>query len=423
MKKSCLLEVRKVKKVIFKNIIRIITIIAFFTSITGCTKKTKGSEEKQKINVYIDLNDKDSLEIIRVILDEFKKENNDKELVLNNLLVDNKLEEDLLNGKIDLLITSRNKMLSFSKKGLIMDLISVHSNNKLDERYYNIISSYGRVGDKYFGLGIIPNSIELVYNPEALKKLNMEVPKDIKEALEIVKKLNTAGRSVPVKLPEEIDIKQLPAAFIFSNVVDMENIPEVFDSNKEGYAKLQLQPAFDLLNKYTREGYVNDDTFEVATDSTIDRLINGDIPLIIADSSISKKIKDSKLEVVKEYNVSDKKIKSPAICRALMCIPATTKNEETVNDIIEFIYQDKMQEKLADMGYVTSNKEVDKKKFPTAPNKYISEHLEEASADSIFYLNNFPKEFKPNLESAVINILEGQYTGKEWEEIINKSAK
>ena len=75
------------------------------------------------------------------------------------------------------------------------------------------------------------------------------------------------------------------------------------------------------------------------------------------------------------------------------------------------------------MGYVAGNKKVNKKKWLSGPNKDISQHLEEADAESIFYLHNFPNQFKPNLESAVISILQGKYTGREWEELVNKSAK
>lgn len=417
------MEVRTLKGKVFKAAICIISIIAFIVNITGCRKKTKASEEKQKINIYIDIKDKDNLEIARSILDEYNKANQDTELVLNNLLVDNKLEEDLIQGKIDLLIISREKMINLSQKGLLSDMAPVRSNNKLDEKYYNIISSYGRIGDKHFGLGLISSSIEIIYNPEGLKKANLEEPRDGKELLETIKKLNAAGTKIPVKLPEEIEIKQLPAAFIFTNVADMEKIQQAYGSSKEGYLKLQLQPVFQILDKYVKEGYVNEDTFEVATDSTIDRLINGDIPIMIADSSIAKSIKDSKLEIVKEFNMSDRKIKSPVICSGLLCIPANTKNEEAVNDIIGFMYEEKMQEKLADMGYITGSKDINEKKITSSPNKDIAKHMEEADADSIFYLQNFPEQFKPNLESAVINILEGKYTGKEWDEIINKSTK
>lgn len=423
MKKSSSVEVIKLKKMAFKPIMCIISIIIFMANITGCAKKSKVSEEKEKINVYIDIKDKDNLEVIRSILDEYKKENKDTELVLNSLLVDNKLEEDLVEGKIDLLIIPREKMIALSKKGLLSDMDQVHTSHKLNERYYNITASYGRIGDKYFGLALMPSIIEAIYNPEALKKLNMETPKDIKELLATIKKINGSGNKIPVKLPEDIDIKQLPAAVFFSNLADMEKIEETYGSSKEGYSKLQLQPVFDTLNRLVKEGYLNEDSFEVATDGTIDRLINGDIPLVIADSSITKDIKDSKLEVVKEYSITDTKNKVPVISSGLVCIPANSKNEETVNNIIGFIYEDKMQEKLADMGYVTGNKKVNKKKWLSGPNKDISQHLEEADAESIFYLHNFPNQFKPNLESAVISILQGKYTGREWEELVNKSAK
>jgi len=413
------------RKAFYKATISIISIIIFMVNTTGCAKKEKlkSSEEKQKINLYIDLKDKESLEIIRSVLDEFNKENNDKELIINNLAVDNKLEEDLIQGKLDMIIVCRKKMLTLSQKGLLSDMAPVHSNIKINEKYYNITSSYGRIGDKYFGIGLMPSSIEILYNTEALKKLNLEPPKNIKEAMEIVKKLNAAETKIPVKLPEEIDIKLLPAAFIFTNVANMEKVQEAYGASKEGYLKLQLQPVFDALNTLIKDGYANADTFEVATDSTVERLINGDIPIMVADSTVSKKLKDSKVEVVKEFTMDDKKIKNPVICSGLVCIPANSKNEETVNDIIKFIFDDKTQEKLADMGYITTNKEVNKKKWTESPNKDIALHLEEADADSIFFLHNFPEEFEPNLESAVINILEGKYTGKEWEEIVNKSTK
>ena len=37
-------------------------------------------------------------------------------------------------------------------------------------------------------------------------------------------------------------------------------------AQQEGYSKLQLQPVFDTLNRLVKEGYLNEDSFEVATD-------------------------------------------------------------------------------------------------------------------------------------------------------------
>ncbi len=55
-----------------------------------------------------------------------------------------------------------------------------YEKNNITKDYYNVFNSYGRFKDKYYGLPIIPYTIEVLYNTEALNKLKIEEPKNIK---------------------------------------------------------------------------------------------------------------------------------------------------------------------------------------------------------------------------------------------------
>jgi ABC-type glycerol-3-phosphate transport system substrate-binding protein len=415
-----------VRKSKLLSALALIIIILVLLNTTACVKNSKSgksNEEKQKLNAYIDVKDRATLDVIRTFFDDYKKEKKNVEISFNSPLGENKLEEDIVKGNVDVLVVSREKIIELSKKGLLKEMGDFYSKNKITDKYYNILGAYGRVGDKYFGVGVMPSTIETIYNPEAFNKLNIEPPEDMYGLLETLKKLSALGAKVPVLLSEEIEIKNIATAAIMSNTADMNQIETVFGCSNEGYSKLQLQPVFDTLNSLVKQGYIKEETFETATEGTIKRVITGDVPMMIAASNITKEMKDSKLSVLKDYNISKTKNNIPVIVNAVVSTSANTKNEEAVNELLEFMYNEKTQKKLAESGYVTANKAVNDEVWKEGPQKDIAEHLKKADSNSIFYLHNFPEKLHPYLESAVVNILKGKYTGKEWEEMINKACK
>ncbi len=68
-------------------------------------------------------------------------------------------------------------MIKLSQKGLLNNMETSYEKNNITKDYYNVFNSYGRFKDKYYGLSIIPCTIEVLYNTDALKKLNIEEPK------------------------------------------------------------------------------------------------------------------------------------------------------------------------------------------------------------------------------------------------------
>lgn len=297
----------------------------------------------------------------------------------------------------------------------------------------------------------MPFSIEVIYNTQALKKMNLAVPQNFNDLMAIFRQFNTSGNKVPVLLSDGIDIRNVATAITFGNSVDTGQVEKAYGKDSSNYSQINLQPMFDMLNSLVKQGSLSENTFEIAGDGAVKRLIAGDVPLVIALSSVTKDLKNASntgeksgragsttgsgetgsagtssppdLGILKNYDISATKNNIPVLVNAVISMPANTKNEEAVNDLLSFIYGESAQKKLADMGYVTANKSVNTKVWKDGINKDIAEHLQKADSNSIFYLYEFPDKFQTYLETATINILKGKYTGNEWKEIVDKSSK
>lgn len=69
--------------------------------------------------MYIDIKDENSLSILKIIMEEYKKSNEDVKININNALGSN-VEEELKKEKSpDLIFVSRNEMIKLSQKGLL----------------------------------------------------------------------------------------------------------------------------------------------------------------------------------------------------------------------------------------------------------------------------------------------------------------
>jgi ABC-type glycerol-3-phosphate transport system substrate-binding protein len=390
----------------------------------GCkSKQNEQSKEKKKLNVYVNVKDKYSVNIIKFLIDEFMKEKKDIEVTLNNPLDGDKMEEDIVNSSAgDLILTSRTTMIELTRKGLLNDLTTAYTKNNINDAFYNIMSTYGRVGDKYYGIGIVPYTVEVFYNTENLQKQGLSIPKNIGDIVGILKKMNENKTRVPIVFPEDLDIYNGIASIIASNTIDIQKLEKNYDSGMSNYKLItEMQKLFNDVYFLSKYGSVNKDTFEVAGDNAINRLTEGDIPILIGLSYLSKDIKDKKIGVIEKYNITQNKEVVPVIMNCLVCAPTTAKNEESSNSFIEYILGEKAQKLLLKEGLITGNKKLNANL--EGINKIISQHLAEANNNSIIYLYNLPKKLHSPLELKLIKVLGGEYNGNEWNDLLEASYK
>lgn len=405
-----------------RKMIIIFLLTVLIINISGCSNTKKETSKEKQLNIYLDIKDKESLNIIKSVTEEYKKANPKVKISLNNA-IGGKIEEDVSKGsEADIVITSRNNMLKLSRKGLLSDMDNYYDENKINERYYNVVKAYGRYEDKYYGIDLIPYTMEILYNKSAFDKLNLKPPVDISDMRDVLKKLGEMSKRVPVVISEDLDINSGLFSIIVNNRVNMRKLESKYDSGANSYKSVtEMQQAFDILNDLIKSGSINKNTFEIGNESTVNKFEKGDVPLIICSSYYINNFKDENIKSIGE-NMSDASVKFnvPVISNSVICVPVNNKNGEEVGNFIKFVLNDDTQKKLTEQGFVTGNKKVNGDKQKGIKGVVI-QHLSSSTEDSVAYVYNIPDKVKNNISSKIDEMLSGKQSKKEWEEVVDES--
>lgn len=406
-----------------KRFLIIFLVIILNLNVTSCSLKKDTPKERQ-LNIYVDIKDKESLNILKLITEEYKKSNPKVKLSVNNA-IGGKIEEDISKGsEQDIVITSRNNMIKLSRKGLLNDLGNYYDENKISEKYYRVISDYGRFGDKYYGMPLIPYTIEVLYNKSAFSKLNLKTPSTINDLKEVLKKLNDTAARIPVVLSDDLDINSGLASIIINNKVSMRKLESIFDSGTSAYKSLkEMQQSLDTIFSLVSGGNINKNSFEIGNESSAEKFSKGDIPLIICSSYYASHFKDSNIMVAADStNDPSTKMNIPIICNAIICTPINSKNGEEVGNFIKYLIGEEINKKLVEQGFITGNKKANSS-IVGGVRASIVKHLENSTEDSMIYVYNIPDKLKSSISSKIDQILSGKHTGKEWEEAVDDAYK
>lgn len=409
-----------------KRILYVLLGIVICLSFSACKKKSaESSEGKEKgLNVYVDIKDKNSLNIIKFLTEEYKKDNPKANIKVNDVLGGgNNIFEDISKGtEADVIFTSRNTMIELAKKGLISDMAQHYERNKISDKFYKIVSAYGRVGDKYYGLGLMPNTIEIFYNGDALSKIGLKAPANIKEMSNVINVMTQNNIRIPVVLGDDLDINTVLSSIVASNVIKIRDLDDQYD-NKTAYREMKdMQKIFETVNNIAKQAKISKNLFELGNESTITSLANGITPIAISTSYYQESLKNGKVNLVEDYTVTqNQKGTVPVIVNTLLCLPTNGKNQEEAGKLIKFIISDDTQEKLIKKGYITGNKKSDEKLSGLGAS--ISKHLQGSSDNNMLYIYSLPKKFQGAISARIEAILNGKYTGSEWKDIVDEVYK
>lgn len=403
-----------------KFLISLILLVCISIAFISCNKEKKENNKNKDLIMQVDVKDNHSLSILRATIDEYKKENKDVNIIINSSLGES-IMNDIGNQEADIIFTSRNKMIEMQNKGLLEDMQPYYDKLKLNEKYYKIASSYGRYLDKYYGMSLIPYTLEVAYNKDVLKKYDVKSPKTLGEAYEIMKKVNKDSIKIPVMLTEDVDVNNIIAALIAANTSNIYDIDNIYNSSKEKYLeKKEVQNIFNYLDGLSKQGIINQGTFEIGNKNSINKLIEGEIPMIVTISYYMKNIEKDNIGLVTSYTQSASlKENVPVIVNCLLCIPIKSKNAVEVGSFIEFLYGKEMQEKLAKQGFLTGNKEANK--ILKGNSALAVKHLEESNENSIPFMYNLPEKIQKGFSNKVKSILNKNYTGSEWKDLIEEA--
>jgi raffinose/stachyose/melibiose transport system substrate-binding protein len=413
----------------FKSILKLcslLVVLIIVLSFSACkSDKKEKSENQKKLNIFMDTTDEYSSKAIKFLIDDFKKNNADVEIKLNDVLggKSNILETINIGTEIDLIFTNRNTIIELSKKGVLSDLESIYKKQTISERYYDIISSYGRVGDKHYGIGVVPYSIELLYNKDYLEKLKISNPNNLEEWLKVLKQINGKGIKTPVVLNEDIGVNGFLFSLIASKTINIHDLEENYDGGEECYKKLKdVQKIFNEFNSLAKNNGINANSFELGNEQSINNFNNGDSPLLIGISYYNSKLNGSNIGIIEDYdNNSNYGSNIPIIINSLLGIPVNAKNTDNANDFIKYVYSDDVQGRLVQSGIISGNKLSNSK--TTGIGKIMVQHMYKANDNSILILYNLPEKIKNSVILTTRRILNGEFSSKEWDEILKECYK
>ena len=406
-----------------KKLCSVFIILIMVFSLSAC--KSDKKENQKKLNIFLDTTDEYSSEVIKFLIEDFKKNNPDVEIKLNDVLGDKSdiMETINLGTEIDMIFTNRNTLIELSKKGVLSDLKDAYEGNDLSSRYYDIMGSYGRVGDKYYGIGVVPYSVELLYNKSNLEKLNLSNPSNLKQWLNTLAQINGKGIKTPVVLTEDVDANGFLFSLIASKGINIHEIEENYDSGEESYKKLKnVQGIFKEFDSYAKDNVITKNCFEVGNKQSVVNFNNGDSPLLVCISYYNSKLNGSNIGVIGDYdNNSNLGTNVPIIINSLLSVPVNAKNTDTVDAFIKYIYSDEVQAKIVQKGIISGNKIANNK--VSGSGKLMVEHIYKANDNSMLIIYNLPETVKNNVLLALKKILDGGYNSKEWEGVLKKSYK
>lgn len=407
-----------------KKIISIMLSAIICISLCSCKKRNEGRSKEKGLNLYVDIKDKNSLSIIKFLIEEYTKRNPKSKLNINDVLGgENSIVEDISKGKeADVVITSRNTMIELSQKGLLGDMSQYYERNKIGEKNYNIMSSYGRVMDKYYGIGVVPYTMEIFYNTDALSKLGEKVPENISNLLALAKKLKDKNIRIPVVVPEDLDINLALSSIAASNKVKLSDLDNAYE-NKKAYKEIkEMQSVFNDINIVKNKAKIDKNSFEIGNESTFTSMKNGSVPIVISTSYYYNNLKEGNIDLVKNLQgANNTKFNMPVIVNTLLCVPTNGKNTEEAGKFIKFILEESTQEKLVKKGHISGSKKANAELQGIGED--IVKHLSNANDNSILYIYSLPKKFQRPISAKIDSILAGKYSKKEWEEILDEVYK
>jgi len=404
---------------------KISSIFVILTMVFGLGACKSNNEDQKKLNIFLDTTDESSSEVIKFLIDDFKKNNPDVEIKLNDILEDesNIMETINLGTEVDMIFTNRNSLIELSKNGVLSDLQDTFDENTISDRYYNIMGSYGRVADKYYGIGVVPYSIELLYNKANLKELNISNPTNLDQWLSVLSLLNKKNIKTPVVLTNDMDANEYLFSLIASKYINIHDIEDKYDSGEEPYKKLKsVQEIFKKFNSITKDNGITNNSFELGNRQTVINFDNGESPLLVSTSYYNSKLSAENIGVIGDYDSnSNYGTNVPIIVNSLISVPVNAKNTQSVDTFIKYIYSDKVQAKIVQKGIISGNKIANNN--VTGNGKLMIEHLYKGNDNSMLILDDLPESIKNNLGLTLKKILDGGYTSKEWEGLLKKSYK
>lgn len=392
----------------------IILVIIMLSSLIGCTRKD--NVETKKLTIALEYSDLEDFSEIRKIINEFSNTNSEYKINVQLINDMEKVKDSIIKKEVDIIISMRNSFLDLNKNGLAKDLTSYFNQNKLQDSFFNITYNYGKIGDKYFGVGLLPYSLYLVKNKNFSDEKDINSKNNIDSIFTI---LNKKNKKVPVILPKELSLELALSTLVANNIIKDTSLIDIYDGDKIKYSKKdEIQEIFKELSELINQYKIDGNKFYLSNEETLDKINNGEIPIALITSRAGKNKIYPNIEIVEIEKKQEYNVTPPVFINYMVYASSNSENVQGINKFLDFIMKYESYSEIVRNGYLTGNKKADI--LSDGLNFKFLWTISQGGINNIPYYLNLPLKFikylKENLKEIIFN---RKYTGNEWIEIIN----
>lgn len=400
-----------------KKIISLIMVtVVFFTVATGCGKKNKGNEE---ISLYYNTEDIKTFNIANEIINEFEKEYGIK--VNIHPVTDNKeIEKNINEGKENsVLLLDGYNFTKFANNNYLRDLGYLYKSKDTREKFSYITNIYAIYNNRYYGIGLMPYSLELIYNNSLLKDVGITVEDN--NINDLFKKLNDKNIKIPTHIKSQYSKEVLLSALVANDsiIYDLYKINNVNDVDKKIDAIENGQEIFKRLNDLYVSNTIREDMFIDGGEEVIKDFNDGKYPAILTTTLAANGIRDGNdIGLANKMHLSNDMINAPVGVDFIVCSSVGNSKGDEVDKFLRFLLRSEPFELLSKQNCVTGNKMGDSNLKGIHIKMANSIHA--AAEINILYIDSIAPNKVERIDKEVKNVLNGKYDGNEWNRVKGK---
>lgn len=346
--------------------------------------------------------------------------------LIHNYTDEKEIVDNLSNSpKIDIMGLTRNRFVKYAKSGYLADITSYINENDYNSTLYPITLSYGKLNDKYYGIGDLPMSVEWFYNVDLFEKYNLEEPKDLEDLISISRKFKS-NKIIPISLGamDGWTIDML-LDLITSQTVGADVFTSAYGSDIESFQNIDdMNTSFNILSKVFTN-CIATNAKSINYKQSIDDFIEGKAAILPAMSKAMDIIDEDKSSKF-NYNVFESPIKfvdNPASLYTatsvqVLAVPNNSSKQEEAKKFLSYIYSESSQKEFRKQGYISPLIDIDSSEDDM--NQKVLEHLSRTNDDSILLYDNVSETMQQNTTKILQDMLSKNVSAADaWEKILN----
>lgn len=392
-------------------------IMIFIFMLVSCGKKEASENE---IELYFNKETIQEMEIVESLVKKYE-EVSKKKIKVIGLKSEEEIKKHISEkAEAKLIILDGYAFYDFVENDLLRDVSYLYKEKQTREKFSIITNIYPRQNGRYWGIGLMPFSLDLVLNTELISKLGVEIEEE--NLATTILKLREKGVKVQTHIKSEYSKELLLSALVANDTI----IYDLSEQEITGALEKKMknikdgQKIFDKMHEFYQIGSFREDNFIQGNKDIVKEFNEGKIPAILTTTLAANEF-NPKLQtrLVNKLPIENEYVNAAVGIDIIFASSIGNNNIGNIDDFLRFLVQGGGIENLAKNNVITGNKYGDSSLAGTQGKMASSIN----SADQInkLYFNVISNKNIWIINEELVNIMNGKYDGHEWERVLKKA--